>query len=69
MGRLERSGAVLTLSGTVLLRPGEVAEALALVRSCCRLQGFVASFQGCCWLEGVPVRTPRAAVEALGIWC
>ncbi|KAL4423932.1 hypothetical protein ABPG75_001233 [Micractinium tetrahymenae] len=31
VGRLERSGAVVNLAGTVLLRPGEVAEALALV--------------------------------------
>lgn len=30
--RLERSGAVLNFLGTVLLRPGEVAEALSLVR-------------------------------------
>ena len=32
LGRLERSGMVLTLAGTVILRPGEVAEALSLVR-------------------------------------
>jgi hypothetical protein len=29
--RLERSGAVLNFSGTILLRPGEVAEALSMV--------------------------------------
>lgn len=31
MSRLERAGALLTLKGTVLLRPGEVAQALSLV--------------------------------------
>ena len=33
IGRLERSGALLNIQGTVLLRPGEVAQALALVRT------------------------------------
>ena len=33
IGRLERSGALLNIQGTVLLRPDEVAQALALVRT------------------------------------
>lgn len=43
MGRLERSGAVLNLSGTVLLRPGEVAEALALA------SGQILLIRCVCW--------------------
>lgn len=33
ISRLERSGQLLSLAGTVVLRPGEVAQALQLVRA------------------------------------
>lgn len=66
IGRLERAGQLINLHGTVLLRPGEVAEALNLVgcpqqtwlqrthlmlRAGCRWQGCPAAAMWACCAE------------------
>lgn len=52
LDRLERAGAVINLNGTVLLRPGEVAEALQMVRAGAFARSLVFLRRCCCCLAG-----------------
>lgn len=49
---------LLNLAGTVLLRPGEVAEALALVRLACLSQGSACELQFACVGSGLDQTGP-----------